>query len=243
MRCDQAREQLPDYTLGTLTDLEAAAIRRHLRGCASCRSEAAALDQGVALFASAVHDVPPPPGLKARVMSVLSEEWEDPPSIKRRRPWAVSRSMMLAAAAVVVLLAGTASWGAVAQWHANRFSGDAASYRTFLHSLGGKDVRVAQLHAVSGVHFEGSGILYDSDKGQSWVLVLGRAPGYTGTLTEILSTPSGQSISLHPAKPDADGDISNWLVTSSDISKFTLVRVLDDQGRVVATGTARSSGD
>jgi hypothetical protein len=243
MKCEQARELLPDYTLGTLSDLEGAAIRRHLRGCTSCRSEGAALDQGVALFASAVHEVQPPPELKARVMSVLSEEWADPPAVRHRRPWAVSRSMLLAAAAVVVLLAGTVSWGAVAQMQANRFSEDATSYRTFLRSLGGKEVRVAPLHSVSGANIEGSGILYDSDKGQSWVLVLGRAPGYTGSLTEILSTPSGQSISLRPSKPDTDGDISNWLVTSSDISQFTIVRVLDDQGRVVATGRTQPSGD
>jgi len=35
MSCEEVREQLPDYSLGTLSDVESAALRRHLRGCAA----------------------------------------------------------------------------------------------------------------------------------------------------------------------------------------------------------------
>ena len=77
MSCDAVRQQLPDYVLGTLSETETAAIRRHLRGCASCREDATELDQGVALFAGAAHVAEPPPDLKERVLAVLEEEWAE----------------------------------------------------------------------------------------------------------------------------------------------------------------------
>ena len=40
MKCEDLRQQLPDYTLGTISETETAAVRRHLRGCAACRAEA-----------------------------------------------------------------------------------------------------------------------------------------------------------------------------------------------------------
>src|SRR2546427_6776369 len=84
MSCEEVREQLPDYSLGTLSDIEAAALRRHLRGCAGCRAEATKLDEGVALFASAAHAMEPPPELKSKVLGVLEEEWREAPPAKPR---------------------------------------------------------------------------------------------------------------------------------------------------------------
>ena len=66
MSCEEVRAQLPDYTLGTLSETEAAAVRRHLRACSGCRLEARTLDEGVTMFAGAAHAMDPPPDLKAR---------------------------------------------------------------------------------------------------------------------------------------------------------------------------------
>ena len=55
MSCEEIQAQLPDYTLGTLSETEAAAVRRHLRACTGCRLEARTLDEGVAMFAGAAH--------------------------------------------------------------------------------------------------------------------------------------------------------------------------------------------
>src|SRR2546429_4580032 len=84
-----------------------------------------------------------------------------------------------AVAAVLVLLAGALVWGGVAQSNAGHFQADATSYQQFLHALGGKDVRVATLAARGSQVIQGSAVLYDSDRGQSWALVMAHAPGYS----------------------------------------------------------------
>ncbi len=236
MKCEELREQLPDYTLGTLPDLDAAAIRRHLRGCSGCRAEAATLDEGVGLFASAAHDTPPPPELKQRVMTVLAEEWVEAPAPKRSPSRFLLRWQSMAA--VLILLAGALVWGGAAQVHANRASADAATYRTFLHTLGGKDVRVGVLSAQTRAVVEGSVVMYDSEKGQSWVLVLIRAPGYTGQMTASALGPGGQAITLRPIQIDPDGEGSTWLVTGADVSRFRTVRISASDGTVLAVGSA-----
>ena len=238
MSCEEVREQLPDYSLGTLSDIETAAVRRHLRGCAGCRAEAAKLDEGVALFASAAHAMEPPAELKSKVLSVLGEEWEEAPKPKPRIR-RIGVTGWTAVAAVVVLLAGALTWGGVAQSNASRFRADAQSYQQFLHALGGKDVRVASLTARTGQVIQGSAVLYDSDRGQSWALVMAHAPGYSGSLQVVLSSQQGRMIALHSLELDANGEGSTWLVTAADISSFRTVQLLDGSGRLVASGTVQ----
>jgi anti-sigma factor RsiW len=236
MSCEEVREQLPDYSLGTLSDIEAAALRRHLRGCAGCRAEATKLDEGVGLFASAAHAMDPPEDLKDKVLHVLDEEWQEAPEQKAR----VRRLGFVswpAVAAVLVLLAGALVWGGVAQSNAGRFQADATSYQQFLHALGGKDVRVATLAARSSQVIQGSAVLYDSDRGQSWALVMAHAPGYSGSLNVVLSAPGGRTISLRAIELDANGEGSTWLVTAADISSFKSVRLTDASGHLLASGT------
>jgi hypothetical protein len=236
MNCDELREQLPDYALGTLSEVEMAAVRRHLRGCSACRSEARMLDEGIALFASAAHATEPPPELKSRVMSVLQEEWQETPA-PRVKP---SRWLLQwqAVAAVVVLIAAALAWGGYSQAHASKFHEDAISYRSFLHALGGKEVRVATLAPSGSTFLEGTAILYDSDKGQSWIMVLARAPGFTQDLTVRIENPQGKAITVpFPLKFDPDGDAWTAMVTVSDISRFNKVILVAPGGQLVASGT------
>jgi len=235
MNCEEVRAQLPDYTLGTLSETEMAALRRHLRACSGCRTEARILDEGVAMFAGAAHAMEPPVDLKPRVMAVLAEEWTETPAPRFHRARPFFRWPALAAA--VVLLAGALVWGSVAQANAHWFQTDAASYQGFLHALGGLDVRVATFVQRSDIVVDGSAVLYDSDKGQSWVLVMARVPGYTGELEVSLSSRDGHSISLQPLRIDGEGDGSTWLVTSADISQFATVSIALPGGQVIATGT------
>jgi predicted anti-sigma-YlaC factor YlaD len=244
MRCEEVRELLPDHALGTLDDVTAAAVRRHLRGCGACRSDALALDRGVAMFAAAAHDVTPPPDLHERVMTVLHEEWaeserEAPPARRRIRglvPW-------LATAAAVVALAGALAWGGVTSSALGRqreiaaANVDAASqYRAFLHTLGGKEVRVGTFHATGAVQIEGSAILYDSDEHQSWGLVLVTVPAYHGTIGVTLVSSSGRTMELpRPVFLEDNGQGEDWLVTSADISSFHQVRLTGADGQVLAT--------
>lgn len=243
MSCEEVRAQLPDYTLGTLSETEAAAVRRHLRACSGCRLEARTLDEGVAMFAGAAHAMDPPAELKARVMGVLAEEWAEAPRARTRRPRSLLQWTALAAA--IVALAGSLTWGVAQQRKAERFradaassGSDAASYRLFLHALGGLDVRVVSFKQQGDVVVDGSAVLYDSDKGQSWVLVMARVPGYIGPLAVSMTSASGHAITLQPMHIDGEGDGATWLVTSSDISAFRTVTLRIPNGPVIASGTA-----
>jgi Putative zinc-finger len=237
LACEDVRPQLADSMLGTLPEPEMAAVRRHLRGCGGCRAEAAKLDQGISLFATAAHVAEPPPELEGRVMSALSEEWSEMPE---RRPRRLFAPRWLAVAAAVVAIAGAVTWGGFSQLQANRSRSDAASYRHFLGALGGRNVRVAALKAGGGIAIDGSAILYDSDHGQSWILVLAHVPGYAGDVDVTLSASNGSRISLRPMHIDPDGDASTWLVTSSDISRFATVTLRSPAGALLASGVAVS---
>jgi len=241
--CEQVLDRLPDFVLGTVTEIEGADIRRHLRGCGACRADAASLDQGIAMFASAAHEVAPPPELKDRVMGVLADEWNETPARpKRPRPSAA----WLALAAALVLLTVAFTWGMGAQSRANRNADRfaavrpyAAQYQSFLHALGGKDVRVGVLQPQDGSGIQGTSVLYDSDVGQSWVLVLARQAGGPGTVNVTLTSATGSKpIKMFPLTFDQHGEGASWLVTSADISSYEHVTLTSPDGTVVATASA-----
>jgi anti-sigma factor RsiW len=235
MNCEGVRQQLPDYVLGTLSETEDAAIRRHLRGCASCRQDATELDQGVALFAGAAHVAEPPPELRERVLTVLEEEWAEPGTARpgpRRFHFAVQ-----ALAAALIVLAGVGAWAGVAQRNANHFREDALAYRKLLGALGGKDVRAGTLVAAPGVTLDGSVALYDSDKGQSWIMVLARAPGFSNAVTVTLQAPGGREITVpFPLKFDSSGEGWTAMVTGANLSSFDHIVLTGANGTVVAEG-------
>src|SRR5204863_7105807 len=178
----------------------------------ACRAELASLGQGLATFARAAHQSDPPETLRDRVLAVLEEEQaEAPVVVPLRRRFTGS---LLAQAALVVALAGALAWGTVATVAGSHASDRAGRYQAFLSALGGKDVRVATLHRSHPRAIEGSAVVYDSEVGQSWVLVMARSPGMSGHVRVMLTSPSDR-IELHPMGFDTDGDGSTWLVTSS----------------------------
>ena len=236
MSCDEVTDRLPDYTLGTMPKEETRFVRAHLRGCAACRSLASAMDEGVATFASATHARDPAPELRNRVMSVLAEEWKETPaaSLPRRR----GVPSWYALAAVVVALAGTLAWGISGHLTASRLRPDAVSYRSFLHTLGGTDVRVGTVEPRSGSGLTGTLVLYDSTKEQSWGVVLVRGPNVPGEIAVTFSGPSGRTIETFPILMK-DGKGATWMVTSEDTRAINQVRLVTGRGRVLAVGTAR----
>lgn len=246
MKCEQVLDRLPDHTLGTLSDEDSAAVRGHLRGCAACRADAESLDTGLLMFASAAHKVEPPPELEERVLSVLAEEWADTPTLESRRPRPSKLAPWLAVAASLILLIAAVAWGANATRSANRaqtnlsaIQGDAQAYQDFLHSLGGKAVRTARLIPQPGSAITGTAVMYDSDIGQSWILVLARQPSAGGKALATISAPDGSKpLQMFPIVFDERGEGSSWLVTSADISKFNHVELHDAQGNLLAQGTA-----
>ncbi len=89
----------------------------------------------------------------------------------------------LGRAAAVVAIAATLGWGLSQAHRASVSAADAQSYRNVLSTLGGKEFRVGTLDSHVAHPIKGSVVLYDSGEGQSWGIVLVRAPGVTGTAT------------------------------------------------------------
>jgi hypothetical protein len=233
--CDEVRELLPEHLLGTLEGPEDLEVRRHLRGCAGCRTEMTALSDGVEWFARAAHDRTPPPELHDRVMTILEQEWRD---ADMQRP-DTHRIRWLGRAAAVVAIAAVLGWSFTQANRANIASADAQSYRKVLATLGGKEFRVGTLESQVEHPLDGSVVLYDSHEGQSWGIVLVRAPGVTGTATVTLSRSDGSgaspTIDAGTLKFQPDGDAATWLVTSSDLTQFDRLTITAEDGTVLAT--------
>jgi hypothetical protein len=226
--CDEVRDRLSEHALGTLDADDDARIRRHLRGCAQCRRELAAIGEGLAMFAAAAHDRTPPPELRDRVLGVLAEEWRRDPVVVPERVPGRTRAWLVATAACVAL-AATASWGIAART-------DAASYHRLLSTLGGEEFRVGALDPTGDVRIEGSVVLYDSSVDQSWGVVLVRAPELTGAVGVTLSSADGRMMELNDVELE-NGSGYGWLVTPDDLHTFDKLTITGPDGSSVATTT------
>jgi len=244
MNCDEVRERLTEHLLGPLEEPLGADVRRHLRGCAGCRHEMAVLEEGMSTFALATHAADPPAELRGRVLAVLEQEWSDVAPVRglrAPRPARVARAqrrpaswMALAAAAVVVVAA--LAWGGISTVRASHFEAAANRYDAFLGALGGENVRVGTLR---GTGLEGSAVLYDSKVGQSWALVLVRAPGLSGEVDVALSSSSGsRTMAIRSLYFGQGGEASTWLVTASSLKPFDRVTLTDPTtGALLATAS------
>ena len=238
MECEGVREQLPDYTLGTLSDVETVAVRRHLRGCGACRAEARELDRGLEMFSATSHATPPPPDLKDRVLSAVAEEGTAQPTPS---PSVRSRVRRLPVAAAVLGVVGVLAWGIDARREidqvraaAARFEESAREYEALLAVLHGEDIRAGVIQPVGRSVVEGSVVFYDSKREESWVLVLARAPGYGHPVRVEITSRSGRAIRLRPIRFDENGRGYALLVTSVDLSDFDGVRLESPAGQELA---------
>ncbi|NIK61683.1 anti-sigma factor domain-containing protein [Kribbella shirazensis] len=99
------------YVLDALPDDERARFEAHLAECAFCTTEVAELRTAAVKLATQV-STPPPPALKARVMSAIEDVRQLPPVVAGQPPTAVRRRIgrrsvfALAAAAAAVALSG-----------------------------------------------------------------------------------------------------------------------------------------
>jgi Putative zinc-finger len=227
--CDDVRTLLPEHAVGSLDAEQDAEVRRHLRGCAACRGEAAALEEGVGVFAATLVR-PAPPELHDRVLTVLAEEWAEGRPAGAGRP----RTPLLAAAAVAAVLAATAV-AVVQTGRAEDLAADAAGYRTVLATLGGTGFRVGSLEPAGSTPVEGSVVAYESSHDQSFVVVFVRTPELAGEGRLVASRSDGTSWNAGPIEFDGDGDADAWWVTDRTITTMTGLRVLAPDGTLLAT--------
>jgi hypothetical protein len=117
---------------------------------------------------------------------------------------------------------------------AGRSETEARKYEAFLGVLGGENVRFGSLQAATSQPIHGSVVVYDSDKGQSWVLALVQAPGMEGIGKVTLSSPDGKTLTLHPMPFAQGGEASTFLVTSSTLKEFNTAALYGPNGEVLA---------
>jgi hypothetical protein len=234
--CDDVRPMLPEHALASLEATDELEVRRHLRGCASCRRELDALREGVGVFASALAR-PAPAELHDRVTDALAEEWADAPPADRTtrhpdRRWALAA---VAAAAAVALVAG--AFGLAQLGRVRRAESDARSYRTILATLGGTGFRVGRLQPAGRIPVEGSVVAYESSHDQSFVVVFVRTPDIRGTGSLLVSRSDGTTWKPGPLEFDRNGDAALWWVTDRSIATVSGLSVRSPDGSLLATAT------
>ncbi|MEV4618489.1 anti-sigma factor [Asanoa sp. NPDC049573] len=99
------------YVLDALTDIERAAFRRHLGGCATCAIEVAELQETAARLADGAWSIPPPV-LRDKVFAEVSRTRQDVPTPVK--PIRTHRNRRLFTVAAAVVLAAVAAGGTFA---------------------------------------------------------------------------------------------------------------------------------
>lgn len=107
---EYGRDELAVYALGALDADQAAALERHLDGCAKCREELAWLRPAVNVLPESVERVAPPAELRGRLMEQVRAESAGVRSSgsagrARRRSWRLRPLAGLAALTLVVAVA------------------------------------------------------------------------------------------------------------------------------------------
>jgi hypothetical protein len=240
MTHEQVRELLPEHLLGSLAETDDAAIRRHLRGCAECRDERARLEDGVAALTYATEQEPPE-SLRDDVLGVLAEEWRDPDPQEtpaHARP-AQNAWRWLAVAAAFVLVVVAAGWGVAQSRRADNLQADAASYRSLLSTLGGKEFRTGTIQSADGSDLNGWVVLYDGDPSHgwgSWGMVMVESPSAHGEARAMLIGKDGRTLEL-PALRFTNGEATTWLVTHDDITGYDRLVIMSTEGDVLANAS------
>jgi predicted anti-sigma-YlaC factor YlaD len=231
MTCAEVRELLPDHVLAMATDLQDAEVRRHLRGCASCRAELAALQDGLEIFSESVPRTDPPGDLKDRVLTTLDDEWRETPAPPSRGSRFVGS--WLVAAAATLLLVVSVVWGVGHARRADRAEVGATSYSRLLSTLGGTEFRVGALRGVGGEDVRGSVLLYDSVWGRSWAAVFVKTSRPSDELSATLTGPGGFSLPFERLWGE-EGEADGWLVTEDDLRSVDRLTLRDADGNAIA---------
>ncbi len=133
MSCEEIRNLLPAYTLGTATANEIRAVEDHLASC-ELHDDVAALEATAALIATGVEPVAPPVALKSRIMAHAAGTIADVPAQhEARRQWWFRRLPVISPIAAVLVVA----LGLMIVWNITLQSADPSE--TFVHFYLGED--------------------------------------------------------------------------------------------------------
>jgi anti-sigma-K factor RskA len=166
----QLHDLTPAYALDALHDDELRAYEEHLRRCARCQGELAALSEPVAALAYAVESPAPPPALRDRILERARAERPNVVPLRPRVLGVTRAAAALAAAAAV----GFAIWGVSLQRKLDRTEQSAQQPLNIFAESGTRQV------PVSGDH----GTLYVAPTGQAALVVATLEPAPKGKTYE-----------------------------------------------------------
>jgi anti-sigma factor RsiW len=211
MESDRIHELTAPYALDALDPVDEQRYREHLRSCARCRRELAALRETAAALALAAGGPVPPPGLRDRILAGARA------SVRRRRP---HRPRSLALALTATVLAGCASIG-LGAWsltlshrlHATR--SQLADVQQVAHLMSRPGIKRVALSGRTGQ------LLVAPDGEAALVTTLDRAP--SGSLYEVwVVTVPGRP---RPAGAFRGGDDRPLLVLSEPVQSGAVVMI------------------
>ncbi|HYJ60760.1 MAG TPA: zf-HC2 domain-containing protein [Actinomycetota bacterium] len=245
MNCAKVRDLLPEHALGVAGG-DAAAIDRHLAGCAACRKEARELHGAAASLAFALAPAVPPAALEDEVVAAVHAK-----AGRTRRPSGVRRSTaaMLAAALALVGLVGGAAIARRDSTDARtaaeiRLAQQSDAFQTFVdEALQGEGTvaSIGVLRPGAGRQGGGSAVSVVAPRAIDSVLVVGSGLDGEGMPYRVeLADGQGDFARIGTVRTlDSGGGFSTGGVTGRDLTRFVNVLVRDRDGEVILIGTLR----
>jgi hypothetical protein len=237
MECTIVREDLGEYTLGSLGSDRRAAVKEHLAWCAGCRKETAQLAEGAAVVGLAEGPAAPPPDLEDRVVGAIRRA-----ASSRSRPRGAR--VVLAAAAAVALVSGTLAIAmagrvgrlqdaaATAREDADRA---AREFQDVLEDVGGQAPTLAAPLEGPG-EAGGRALLFDAVRERDFVVVIvGGLPTSGEPYRAYLVSPGERRLTVGRLSYEAPGQISRTRLFR-DLSGYRDLVVVDRAGQTVLSG-------
>ena len=197
MRCDEARELVPELALGIVDGDERADALRHLSGCADCRralEELSAVADDLLMVAPVQE---PSAGFESRVVAAMG--LEEGRSRRKRARWRSPRWLALRIGPVVATAAVTAAV-VVGVYHDDHVT--AERYRDTLAEANGRSFQAQRLSDEAGGQ---AGVAFGYEGSPSWLL-LTVDPAHRDSVTRAeLTTTDGRTIALRSLRLDSRG--------------------------------------
>jgi anti-sigma-K factor RskA len=226
LTCESVQALAGAFALNAVTPDEATAIREHVRTCADCRSEVAEMIEVATLMSLAAEPVPPPAGLKQRIMSAVAAEAADsgivslPGAMEARQ----RREDDEAGAPAVSLPAGGGATARRSFWTSRAWPAAAAAALVAAIGLGGyaynlqqTQPRVYSLHL--GVTPQATGTLVYVPRDHTAIVTVDGVPDPGGSRTyQMWLIRDGRPESVGTMRPDAGGKADVTL--SRDLSGY-----------------------
>jgi Putative zinc-finger len=215
--CAEVRELLPELAAGVAEGEERARALRHLRGCADCRRELAALATVADELLTLAPPVHPPRGFESRVLARIAPAHR----------WWWQRRVLRPAAAVLLVAALSAG---VTLGVAMEATADdrrlAGQYRKTLQVANGRYLTARLFTAADGAR---AGRVFAYQGKPSWVFVVVQYPPATGSYQVHLVTRDGLDRIIGDV--GVTGGVGTWgTAIDADVAQIARIRLTGGAG-------------